>query len=56
MPPAFLEGTNLVGSESYIRDRIAAFKAAGVTTLSFTPVGGDPVKLTEQLRGWVDDA
>jgi F420-dependent oxidoreductase-like protein len=56
VPPAFLEGTNLVGSEGYIKDRIAAFKEAGVTTLSFTPVGGDPVKLTEQLRGWVDDA
>jgi F420-dependent oxidoreductase-like protein len=55
VPEAFLEGTNLVGSEGQVRERLAAFKEAGVTTLNVTPVGGDKVKLIEQLRGWADD-
>lgn len=55
VPEAFLAGTNLVGPEGHVRERLAAFAAAGVTTLNVTPVGGDRVKLVEQLRGWVDD-
>src|SRR3954465_4449289 len=55
VPADFIEKTNLVGPEGYVKERLAAFKEAGVTTLSITPVGGDPVKLVEQLRGWVDD-
>jgi alkanesulfonate monooxygenase SsuD/methylene tetrahydromethanopterin reductase-like flavin-dependent oxidoreductase (luciferase family) len=55
VPAEFLEKTNLVGPEGYVKERLAAFKEAGVTTLSITPVGPDPVKLVETLRGWVDD-
>ena len=55
VPAEFVEKTNLVGPEGYVKERLAAFKEAGVTTLSITPVGGDPVKLVEKLRGWVDE-
>jgi F420-dependent oxidoreductase-like protein len=55
VPDAFLQGTNLVGSEGHVRERLAAFKEAGITTLNVTPVGGDKVKLVESLRSWVDD-
>ena len=55
MPAEFIEKTNLIGPEGYVKERLAAFKEAGVTTLSITPVGADPVKLVETLRGWVDD-
>jgi len=55
VPEAFLAGTNLVGPEGHVRERLAAFAEAGVTTLNVTPVGGDKIKLIEQLRGWVDD-
>jgi F420-dependent oxidoreductase-like protein len=55
VPAELLEKTNLVGPESYVKERLAAFKESGVTTLSITPIGDDPVKLVERLRSWVDD-
>ncbi|MFD0776231.1 LLM class F420-dependent oxidoreductase [Streptomonospora algeriensis] len=50
VPEEFVELTNLVGPESYVRERVAAFREAGVTDLNVTPVGGDPVTLIEKLR------
>ena len=55
VPAALLEGTNLVGSEGYVRDRLAAFAEAGVTTLNVTPMTPDPVGMLERLRAMVDD-
>ncbi|MEO5679373.1 MAG: LLM class F420-dependent oxidoreductase [Acidimicrobiales bacterium] len=55
VPAALLEGTNLVGPEGFIRERIAAFAEAGVTTLNVVPVTGDKVRLIERLRAMVDD-
>lgn len=56
LPAELLELTNLCGSPGFVKERIAAFTEAGVTTLNVTPVGPDPVKVIEQLREWVDDA
>jgi len=50
VPRALLAGTNLVGSLGRVQERIAAYQEAGVTHLSITPVGADPVKVVEQLR------
>ncbi|KIH96885.1 F420-dependent oxidoreductase [Streptomonospora alba] len=50
VPDEFVELTNLVGPESYVRERVAAFREAGVTDLNVTPVGDDPVTLIEKLR------
>ena len=36
-----LESLTLIGPESYVKDRIAAFKAAGVTLLDLQPVGAN---------------
>ena len=44
---------NLVGPESYVRERIQAFRDAGVTSLQVTPVADDPVKLIGQVKEWV---
>ena len=55
VPAALLEGSNLVGPEGYVRERIAAFAEAGVTTLNVIPIAPDKVKLVEQLRAIVDD-
>ncbi len=55
VPDALLEGTNLVGPESYVRERIAAFAEAGVTTLNVIPVAPDRVRLVERLRVIVGD-
>lgn len=55
VPDALLEATNLCGPEGYVKERLAAFKESGVTVLNVTPVGPDPIKLIEQLKGWVED-
>jgi alkanesulfonate monooxygenase SsuD/methylene tetrahydromethanopterin reductase-like flavin-dependent oxidoreductase (luciferase family) len=55
VPADLLEKTSLIGPEGYVRERIAALAEAGVTVLSVTPMGPDPVRLVEQLRGWVED-
>ena len=56
VPQDLLELGNLVGPESYVKERIAAFDEAGVTHLQIIPVadgeGGAPA-LVEQLKGWV---
>ena len=52
VPDELLQLTNLCGPEGFIKDRIAAFREAGVTVLNVTPFGPDPVKLTEQLKDW----
>jgi F420-dependent oxidoreductase-like protein len=52
VPDELLQLTNLCGPEGFIKDRIAAFKEAGVTVLNVTPFGPDPVALTEQLKDW----
>ena len=54
VPAQMLENTNLVGPKSYIKERLAAYKEAGVTILSVNPVGGDPVKQIETLRELID--
>jgi len=38
IPADFLAATSLCGDEGYIKDRIAEYKAAGVTVLNVTPV------------------
>jgi F420-dependent oxidoreductase-like protein len=52
VPDELLQLTNLCGPEGFIKERIAAFREAGVTVLNVTPVAPDPVKLVEQLKDW----
>jgi F420-dependent oxidoreductase-like protein len=54
VPGELLEKTNLVGPKGYIKERLAAYKEAGVTVLSVNPVGGDDVKTIETLRELID--
>ena len=54
VPRQLLADCNLVGSESEVRERLTAYRDAGVTDLSVIPIGPDPVKLVEQLRTFVD--
>ena len=56
VPLELLEMVNLVGPESYVRERIDAFREAGVTNLQITPVpadGGDPADLVARMKEWV---
>jgi F420-dependent oxidoreductase-like protein len=50
VPAEMLEKSNLVGPAGYVKERIAAFKEAGVTHLSVNAVGKDPVATIEQLK------
>jgi F420-dependent oxidoreductase-like protein len=54
VPAEMLRNTNLVGPAGQVRERIAAYREAGVTHLSVTPVGGDPVRTIGQLRALID--
>lgn len=41
VPAEFLEKTSLCGDEGYVRERIAEYKASGVTVLNVTPIAPD---------------
>ena len=56
VPAELLRLSNLVGPKSYIKERVGAYKEAGVTVLSVNPVGPDAVKTVETLREIVDSA
>jgi F420-dependent oxidoreductase-like protein len=52
VPAALLEGMSLCGPEGYIKERIAAFREAGVTMLNVTPFGPNPAEIVEKLKSW----
>jgi F420-dependent oxidoreductase-like protein len=53
VPAELLEKTSLVGSEGYVKDRIAAFKDSGVTVLNVIPFDADPAGLVARLKEWI---
>ena len=52
VPTEWLEAVNLVGPASYVKERLAAFAEAGVTSLNVTPVG-DPAGTIARLKVWL---
>ena len=57
VPAELVERTSLIGPEGYVRDRIAAYREAGVTTLNVTPLAPAHearVRLIEQIRSLAD--
>jgi len=52
IPDEFLAATNLVGTEGFIKDRLAAFADAGVTSLTLHPAGEDPLAIVSQIKEW----
>ena len=53
VPAELLESLSLVGPAGYVRDRIAAFKAAGVTVLDVQPIGPDPLGDVARVKEWI---
>ncbi|WP_407548853.1 LLM class F420-dependent oxidoreductase [Streptomyces sp. Pv4-95] len=53
VPDELCELMSLCGPEGYVRDRIAAFREAGVTMLNVHPVGPEPAKLIETVKNWL---
>lgn len=53
VPRELVRAVSLIGPEGFVRERVAAFAEAGVTTLNVSPLGADTagrVRLIEQLR------
>jgi len=55
VPRELLDRLHLIGPAGHVRERVAAFRAAGVTTLMAEPAGEDPVRTIERLRQIVDE-
>jgi len=53
VPMEWLEAGNLVGPASYVQERIAAFREAGVTSLQVSPASDDPAGTIAQVKEWV---
>lgn len=49
IPAGLVEGTTLIGEPAYIRDRLAAYRDSGVTTVQVSPVGADPLGSLRQF-------
>ncbi len=52
IPDEFLRSSSLFGDESFVRDQVQAYEAAGVTALSVSPVGGDPLAILDKVKAW----
>jgi F420-dependent oxidoreductase-like protein len=53
VPMEWMEASNLVGPASYVQERIAAFREAGVTHLSIVPASENPAATVAQIKDWV---
>ena len=54
IPDDFLRSTAMVGDEGWVRERVEAYREAGVTRLSINPVGPDRLATIEKVKGWLD--
>jgi F420-dependent oxidoreductase-like protein len=55
VPDSLVDAVHLIGPRSHVAERIAAFKAAGVTTLTVEPLGPEPARTLEQLRELIEE-
>jgi F420-dependent oxidoreductase-like protein len=53
VPTELIAGMSLIGDEGFVKDRVAAYKDAGVTILNVQPVGPNGTKDVETLANWV---
>ncbi|HTZ12536.1 MAG TPA: LLM class F420-dependent oxidoreductase [Mycobacterium sp.] len=57
VPDELVRDVSLIGTPGFVKERVAAFREAGVTTLNVVPMAetaADRVKLIETLRGLLD--
>jgi len=54
VPLEWLQAANLVGPASFVKERVAAYAEAGVTSLQATPAfGTDAAAAIEQVKAWL---
>src|ERR1700761_3799980 len=57
VPDELVRDVSLIGTREFVKERLAAFREAGVTALNVAPIAetsADRVKLIETLRGLLD--
>jgi alkanesulfonate monooxygenase SsuD/methylene tetrahydromethanopterin reductase-like flavin-dependent oxidoreductase (luciferase family) len=54
VPAELVAGMSLIGTEGFVRDRIAAYRDAGVTILNVQPVGPNGLADVEKVVGWLN--
>lgn len=53
IPDEYLRSTAMVGSEAEVRERVLAYKEAGVTALTLHPVGPNALHDIDKVKGWI---
>lgn len=56
VPAELIEGTTIVGPPGLVRERLSAYRQAGVTVLNLRPAGPDPARTIGQVRDLLDSA
>ena len=54
IPQEYLDATALVGDEGWVRERVEAYRASGVTHLQVTPMGENPLNDIEKVKAWAE--
>jgi F420-dependent oxidoreductase-like protein len=54
VPQELIDATSLIGPAGFVRDRIAAYKEAGVTVLNVNVAGPEPGGTIEQVKEWTE--
>ena len=52
VPDDYLKATALVGDEGWVKERVEAYRAAGVTYLTVNAVGPDPKRTIAKIKEW----
>lgn len=52
VPDEYLDLSQLIGDEGFVRERIQVFKDVGVTYLDVSPYGPDPLGVIEKVKTW----
>lgn len=55
VPPSLVEGVTIIGDETTVRDRVSAYREAGVTILNVSPIGPEPERTIELVNKAIDE-
>jgi len=53
VPKELVDGMSLIGDEGFVKDRIAAYREAGVTVLTVQPMGPNGMADVEKVASWL---
>jgi alkanesulfonate monooxygenase SsuD/methylene tetrahydromethanopterin reductase-like flavin-dependent oxidoreductase (luciferase family) len=53
VPAELVEGMSLVGDAGFVKDRVAAYREAGVTVLNVQPIGPNGIHDVETVASWI---